>query len=314
MINKNKNKIKYEILDSNDILTIQRMGIDAGLEPGDIGEVVKGWVAQVDRKIVGGIMLLKVDCDHTIEWLSVKEEYRGQGIGSALVRQAINFSKKKGGKRIIISIQIPNFFKKFGFVYSTSKGISPNFLCFRCKRFNKSCFPVIMVLDFMKRSKPITIELTKEIPLLEKFAQEKGQETSHEITKRVEKAWFAYKGGKVIGGIGIFKWDKDYTLDYYFAMEDKELIQENLMKRVLLYALKNKVNKIFLIRGAPDYDFFVERFGFRQIHWKDLPKIYRNFSLSMCDKCPKERSSICNPIAMRIDLEEARKYIYENNF
>ena len=86
MINKNKNKIKYEILDSNDILTIQRMGIDAGLEPGDIGEVVKGWVAQVDRKIVGGIMLLKVDCDHTIEWLSVKEEYRGQGIGSALVR------------------------------------------------------------------------------------------------------------------------------------------------------------------------------------------------------------------------------------
>lgn len=149
----------------------------------------------------------------------------------------------------------------------------------------------------MKNEK-IEIQETKDHPLLEKLARERGQEVENEITKRIVKSWFAFKRGEVVGGIGIFKWNGSFVLDYSFVTEDKRLVREKLLRQALLFVQKKGINKIYYIRGAPEHLFPIRRFGFREIHWRDLPPVYRDFSLSICDKCPAEKKSTCNPIAM----------------
>ena len=303
-------KNKFRIQESGDWKTIQEMGVEAGLEPGELGDVIQAWEAGVGEKTVGGIILLRAGKDSTVEWLSVQPSHRKKGIGSTLVKQALDYARKKGYPRVVISMQIPEFFKRFGFVYDTMHSLSEDFYCYRCPRFNKSCFPVAMVLDFSQPRLGIEIEETRDYPLLEKLAHECGQEVDHEMTKRITRAWFARKGKKIIGGIGIFNWDGYYTLDYSFATEDRELVQENLMKEVLLYAQKNKIEKIYYIRGAPDHLFAVERFGFKELHWRLLPTIYRDFSTKMCDNCPPEIKKVCHPVAMVLEFGRPPKYVF----
>lgn len=309
---KNSNSFKVKILPSTDWHIIQEMAIKAGLEPGDLGEVVQAWIAKVGKKVIGGEMLLRAGSDCTIEWLSVLKDFRKKGFGTELVKTAIKEAKSRGFKRIIISMQIPDFFKNFGFTYTTMKSLSKDFFCYRCRRYNKSCFPVAMVLDLTKRQKGIKIQEVEDYPLLEKLAQETGQESDHKITKRIVKGWFALKGGRIVGGVGIFKWANNYTLEYAFASEDREVVQENLMKEVLLFCQKNKIGQIYYIRGAPDHLFSIERFGFKEIHWRDLPPIYRDFSLGMCDKCPAEIKKVCNPVAMKLEVGKPPKYVLED--
>lgn len=166
-----------------------------------------------------------------------------------------------------------------------------------------------MVLDLINPQLGIEIKEVKDYPLLEKLAQEMGQEADHEITKRIVKGWFATKGGKITGGIGIFKWDGEYSLEYSFADEDQNLVQENLMKQVLLFCQKEGIERIYYIRGAPDHLFPIKKFGFKEIHWRNLPPIYREFSEIMCDKCPEEIKKVCNPVALVLEFGKPPKYV-----
>lgn len=139
----------YTVKKTSDYEIIRKMGIKAGLEPGEIGQVVQAWIALKNKKIIGGVMLLKTKDNniYTIEWLSVREPFRKKGIGTSLVQECINFTKKQEIKKIIISMQIPSFFQKFGFHFVPSKNVPKEFTCFDCTRYKQSCFPVVMVLD-----------------------------------------------------------------------------------------------------------------------------------------------------------------------
>jgi N-acetylglutamate synthase-like GNAT family acetyltransferase len=300
---------KVAIEKSDNWKKIQEMAVTAGLEPGDLGEVIQAWAAKVKEKIVGGVILLKAGGDCTIEWLSVLKEFQGQGIGSKLVEVAIREARERGFKKVVISMQIPEFFKRFGFVYARMADLSKDFFCYRCQRYNKSCFPVAMVLDLTKPQEGIKIEEVKDFPLLAKLAAEMGQEVDNGITRRIVKGWFALKGKKIVGGIGIFRWDGSYTLEYSFATEDKELVQENLMKQVLLFGQKEGIDKVYYIRGAPDHLFPIRKFGFKEIHWRNLPPVYRELSELICDKCPEEIKSVCNPVAMVLEFGQPPRYV-----
>ena len=53
-----------------------------------------------------------------IEYLFVKEEFRGQGIGSQLLQQAESEAKKKNGRYAFVNtyqFQAPNFYQKQGY-------------------------------------------------------------------------------------------------------------------------------------------------------------------------------------------------------
>ncbi|BCG59326.1 GNAT family N-acetyltransferase [Paenibacillus sp. URB8-2] len=58
--------------------------------------------------------------------LSVKPEFQNQGIGSALVKEGLKKCKELGFKHVVV-LGHPNFYSRFGFIPSKTKGIKPPF-------------------------------------------------------------------------------------------------------------------------------------------------------------------------------------------
>lgn len=104
------------------------------------------FVLEYDKKIIGYIMYSKskLNCDDGTEKevitfgpLAIHPEYQRQGYGKKLVDYSLNKATKLGYPCVFISGDI-NFYKRCGFVISTSKGIryaedlegeAPYFLC-----------------------------------------------------------------------------------------------------------------------------------------------------------------------------------------
>lgn len=78
-------------------------------------------VADIGTKLAGYIVTMDVDKDvGKIISFAVREEYRGFGIGSMLLKKAIERLKAKGKKRVILEVRVSNtpaqnLYKKFGF-------------------------------------------------------------------------------------------------------------------------------------------------------------------------------------------------------
>lgn len=58
--------------------------------------------------------------------MAVKPSYQNQGIGSALVKEGLRRSEQMGYEHVVV-LGHPNFYPKFGFVPSNTKGIEPPF-------------------------------------------------------------------------------------------------------------------------------------------------------------------------------------------
>ncbi len=72
------------------------------------------FVARFEGKVVGTINLSILSCETAqISCLSVQQ--KGEGIGSRLVELALYDAKLTGVKKVILSTEIPEFFKKFRF-------------------------------------------------------------------------------------------------------------------------------------------------------------------------------------------------------
>ena len=78
-------------------------------------------VADIGTKLAGYIVTMDVDKDvGKIISFAVREGYRGFGIGSMLLKKAIERLKAKGKKRVILEVRVSNtpaqnLYKKFGF-------------------------------------------------------------------------------------------------------------------------------------------------------------------------------------------------------
>ena len=84
-----------------------------------------GFVAEVDDKIVGAVWVrIMNDYGHIDDTtpsfaISLYKEYRGAGIGTALMKQMLNTLKQRGYKQASLSVQKANcaaqLYKKLGF-------------------------------------------------------------------------------------------------------------------------------------------------------------------------------------------------------
>ncbi|MCS7121224.1 MAG: ribosomal protein S18-alanine N-acetyltransferase [Archaeoglobaceae archaeon] len=78
-------------------------------------------VADIGGKIVGYIATMDVDKNTgKIISFAVKKEFRGKGIGSTLLKRAIERLRTKGKKKILLEVRVSNLqaqrlYKKFGF-------------------------------------------------------------------------------------------------------------------------------------------------------------------------------------------------------
>ncbi len=84
-----------------------------------------GLVAEVDNKIVGAVWVRimndygHIDNDTPSFAISLHEDYRGLGIGTALMQEMLRILKRKGYKQVSLAVQKANYavemYKKVGF-------------------------------------------------------------------------------------------------------------------------------------------------------------------------------------------------------
>lgn len=114
-------------------------------------------VAEVDGKIVGtvswGILPEIGRAAHPtveIKSLAVKSEYRGHGIGRALVEAAIARIREMRPEQIIVLTFLPDFFRKFGFTEIPKERIMHKLYtgCLNCTKYDNplTCPEIAMVL------------------------------------------------------------------------------------------------------------------------------------------------------------------------
>ncbi|HID66057.1 MAG TPA: N-acetyltransferase [Aquificaceae bacterium] len=96
------------------------------------------WVYEVDGQIVGCVALHVMWEDLAeIRSLAVKDEFRGGGIGTELVKKAIEEAWELGVNRVFSLTYVKDFFKKFGFI-EIDKSILPHKVwgeCVNCVKF-----------------------------------------------------------------------------------------------------------------------------------------------------------------------------------
>jgi amino-acid N-acetyltransferase len=73
-------------------------------------------VARVDGRVIGAVGIERYGVSALLRSLAVAPEYRGQGLGRALVERLLQEAQEQGVKRIFLLTETaPEFFPKFGF-------------------------------------------------------------------------------------------------------------------------------------------------------------------------------------------------------
>lgn len=113
---------------------------------------VFSYIATINDSLVGAITICRSDDVFILDKVAVVEEKEGQGIGTLLVKKAIeHIQKQYGKKKIYLVAHNPLFFERLGFKIIQRED-APSFAeCFTCEHFQKTCFPEIMILDLDER-------------------------------------------------------------------------------------------------------------------------------------------------------------------
>lgn len=110
-------------------------------------DLVKCWKAEKDGQLIGGCVLAKREGEYIIDGIATAPEFRGKRLGEALLKPAVEETRRNGGKQIFLVARAPGFFRKYGFV-SIDEKEAPNFFeCLTCPQYNKTCFPEVMKLE-----------------------------------------------------------------------------------------------------------------------------------------------------------------------
>ncbi len=78
------------------------------------------FVADIGSFIVGYVVLQHREVESKIMSIAVKKEFRRRGIGSSLLKKAIESTREKGKKRLLLEVRVSNtpaqnLYKKYGF-------------------------------------------------------------------------------------------------------------------------------------------------------------------------------------------------------
>jgi len=132
---------------TEDFEEIRKLSLESGLEDGKFDNIVCAFGQFVDDELVGCAAMKLVDGTHSVEWLAVKEEHRGKGLGRSLVDAVAAEAKKSGACKLWALARAPDFFLTIGFfISSPEESPGPTFKgCISCSQYNVSCFPRIVV-------------------------------------------------------------------------------------------------------------------------------------------------------------------------
>ena len=149
--------INIRMSHTDDYISLRKLYFDNDLEV-DLTdpvpeEIVRNWKmthGQGEKEyLAAGITLAMRQGEYIIDGIAVDPMYRKMGLGSIILKKAIEYVKELGGKRIYLVARAPEFFKKNGFVV-IDRSQGPEFSeCHTCPQFGSKCKPEVMRLDIV---------------------------------------------------------------------------------------------------------------------------------------------------------------------
>jgi N-acetylglutamate synthase-like GNAT family acetyltransferase len=135
-----------DIRPTDDLATLQRLGVAAGLEPVPLVdvEVVRMWGAYDGERMVGGVARERMGELDVVAWLWVAEEYRRRGLAARLI-DALEADAMRGGIRELwAAARVPDVFLSRGYAAVPAGPARDALLasCLDCRQFEKTCSPV----------------------------------------------------------------------------------------------------------------------------------------------------------------------------
>ncbi|HSL95236.1 MAG TPA: GNAT family N-acetyltransferase [Thermoleophilia bacterium] len=141
------------ILPTDDLATVKRLAVAAGLDESEreADVALAAWLA-VDEETgepVGGITLERSRGMDTVNWMSVAEPWRRQGIAGRLVEALETEARGRGIARLYLTARIPGFYLDRGYIEVTDPGRTALLLgdCPQCPQYRVTCTPVAMVKE-----------------------------------------------------------------------------------------------------------------------------------------------------------------------
>jgi N-acetylglutamate synthase-like GNAT family acetyltransferase len=138
---------------TDDVATVKRLAVEAGLDESErAGDVaLAAWLA-VDEESgepVGGITLERSRDMDTVNWMSVAEPWRRQGIAGRLVQALEAEARRRGMRRLYLTARIPDFYRDQGYVEVADPAPARLLLgdCPQCAQYGRTCTPVAMVKE-----------------------------------------------------------------------------------------------------------------------------------------------------------------------
>ncbi len=110
--------------------------------PRSINEIYENirdfWLKEKDGAIVGCVALHPMWEDlGEVKSFAIKEEYKGQGIGKALLDKCVIDARELGLKKLFALTYIPDYFRKYGFKELPKEKLPHKIWteCIRCPKF-----------------------------------------------------------------------------------------------------------------------------------------------------------------------------------
>ena len=151
----------------------------------------------------------------------------------------------------------------------------------------------------------VRLTQTNNIDKIETLALGIGQESTIDCLDRFIVGWIAQVDNEAIGGVGIFKYDDGFVIDYLSPSVDisNQQIVCLLIKKVTDEAHSAKYFPLSIVRDQKDVAFFVQQCGFDEVSLNDLPCLYMIRTKELCSKCDKY-SKECMPTVFRYRVQK----------
>ena len=122
----------------------ERNGLEISDEEPVGTDAVQSWILYRGDEMAGAATLAVRQGEYIIDGIALDPQFRGEELGTAILKTVIDDVKRRGGKRIFLVARAPEFFAWNGFVPVKREEAPMFFECFGCDQYGTTCFPEVM--------------------------------------------------------------------------------------------------------------------------------------------------------------------------
>lgn len=147
-------KERFELIHSMNYREMVPLFVRAGLEIEPDSTELEGLLICFEmydkeaKKRVGGASLVCALDEYVLRTVAVEKEYRGRNLGKRLVQEAVEEVKRRGGKRLMLTAKVPEFYQKLGFEIMDRSHAPKISDCLSCPQFHHGCDSEIMQMEW----------------------------------------------------------------------------------------------------------------------------------------------------------------------